>query len=596
MLTVYALHLAFIAWRLPLDYWDGYDYLTNARLLAGHDVARFGCGYWNYRPPLVPLLDAVVLKGYAPGGGGTALSGPHLVAACLSVFSIVALYWLVRQAFPPNEAILGGALLAANPLFIHYAPFALTDIPTMLFLTVTAAAYLRARRRGGWFAHALAAASLAAAMLAKYSAAAMLGGLAVFEVLRVLFPGHAAEGPAPGIRRRIWRLLKDVRPWLVLAAALAIFYLVQAAADARAMPGVNTFTHTLGVFGQSVGTPPLSSATDVWYEFVPELTTAFTLPLMVVAVVGMLVGALRRTEVDLLCLAWFGVVFGALTVLIGHKEARYAFPILPPLIYFMVSGVRELWRALVRGARSLIGERARFRRVPELVAAVVLLAFVPKPAAQAGSELLRFYDPVYTRPFLPEVASWVLARTAPGQRVLASRYFAYNMYAANPFFSPYEEFMHFHGIGRCALTYLLDRPVEEIDPLPPVEGDRLEPLVERFATSEVVLTGSKALVGPSPEPPEPMTLTFIERRTLRRVDGGTPDGATYQAVNDPEHRLVLVHKGGGWEVGEGWPGADWRLYQRKAEGGAAEPFGEVASEPPPVLELVKVDQIQRTFR
>src|SRR5438034_92894 len=143
--------------------------------------------------------------------------------ASLSTFSTVALSRLVRQAFQPNEALLGGTLLAANPLFIHYAPFVMTDIPTMLFLTVAAVAYLQARRRGGWLAHALAAASLAAAILAKYSAAAMLGGLGVVEVLRLLSSGQAAEGPAPGIGRRTWRLLKmsemsdpgssSPRPW-----------------------------------------------------------------------------------------------------------------------------------------------------------------------------------------------------------------------------------------------------------------------------------------------------------------------------------------------------------------------------------------------
>ena len=117
--------------------------------------------------------------------------------------------------------------------------------------------------------------------------------------------------------------------------------------------------------------------------------------------------------------------------------------------------------------------------------------------------------------------------------------------------------------------------------------------VERFATSEVVLTGSTTLVGPSPEPPEPMTMTFVGRRTLIRIEGGT----TYQAVDDPQVRLVLARQGAGWGVTEGEPEAGWQLYQRRAPGGPVEPFGwGPPGEPPAILELVKVEQEQRTFR
>ena len=186
-----ALHLGIIAWRLPLDYWDGYDYLTNALVLAGHDGTRLSCGYNDVRPPLVPLLLAVVLQGYAPAGEGTALWGPHFLAAALSVFAVAALYRLLRLRFSPDEALFGCALLAVNPLFIHYAPFVMTDIPAMLFVTAGIIAYLRARETGRWLHHGSASAALAAAMLAKYSAVPVLGSLGLFEILRVFVPNPA---------------------------------------------------------------------------------------------------------------------------------------------------------------------------------------------------------------------------------------------------------------------------------------------------------------------------------------------------------------------------------------------------------------------
>jgi hypothetical protein len=605
VLALHVLHLAFVAWRLPVDYWDGYEYLTNGRALAGHHVAQLGCGYLGFRPPLVPMLVALVLVGYAPGGGGTALWGPHLLALVLSALALVALYRLLREAFPASPALLGCAVLAINPLFIHYAPFVMTDIPTTLFLTAAAVAYLRARRLGGWHRLVLAAAALGAAMAAKYNSALMLGALGLFEALRVIFPARSPDAPMPGFVRRATKLLADVRPWLVVAGSVLVLLLVQAVADRRTTPGGSVLAHVIDSvrFYQRGLSAPFWS--DPIYEYVLELRTTFSLPLVLLALAGMLAAAFRRTEVDLLCLAWFWVVFAAITFLVGHKEARYTFPALPPLIYFMVAALRALSSALVPSVRRLVGEGPMSRRVPGLVALMLLLFLAPKPVALGASELRHFYDPVYTKPFLPEVARWALAHSAPGQRVLVRRYFTYTMYPANPFLMRYDEYFHFHHIGPCALAYFLDRPVEqteEREPIPsPGEDGALDSpgLVERFATSQVVVTGGRlidTIAGAWPEPPEPLILTFVGRRTLR-LEAVAPEAATYRAVDGQEPLLVVARTGDGWELTEGNPGPDWHVYQRGASGGPVEPFGSSpAGGPPAVIELVRVEQVQRTFR
>ena len=56
LLVLHLLHLGVVAWRLPLDYWDGYDYLLYAQALRGNDLARLFFAYRVGRPPLVPLL------------------------------------------------------------------------------------------------------------------------------------------------------------------------------------------------------------------------------------------------------------------------------------------------------------------------------------------------------------------------------------------------------------------------------------------------------------------------------------------------------------------------------------------------------------
>src|SRR5690242_8016304 len=106
LLVLHFLYLGVVAWRLPLDYWDGYDYLLYAQALRGNDLARLFFAYAG-RPPLVPLLMVPALIGYAPAGQGTSFSGPHLVALALAALALVALYHLLRAVFSPPQSLLG---------------------------------------------------------------------------------------------------------------------------------------------------------------------------------------------------------------------------------------------------------------------------------------------------------------------------------------------------------------------------------------------------------------------------------------------------------------------------------------------------------
>lgn len=598
------LHLALVAWRLPVDFWDGYEYLINARVLARHDVGRLAVGYRADRAPLVPLLVAPVLHWYAPGGEGTSLRGPHVLAVALSGLALLAMHRLLRQTFPSPEALLGCALLAMNPLFIHYAPFVMTDIPVILFLTVAGASYVRARRSGRWLTHLVAAAALALALLTRYTAVLAAAAFGLFEASTVLIgprpPGSRPHGPG----RRLWQLVTDVRPWVVGGGAFLIFYLAHVAVFVRVAPGSgNNFTRLVDLFrvqGQAHALPG-----DPTWEFASELAATFSLPVVAVALVGLLVAAARRTDLDLLCLAWFGTVFTLLTLLVAHKEARYAFPVVPPLVYLAVRGVQALPQLFTDAWGRVAGRPSR--APAELVFGLLIGLVAVRPVVLAVREHGRFHDPVYSTPFLPDVARWVLAHSRPGQRILFTNAsgglgFLYTMYPRDPVFLPYDEFYYFHHIGGPALAYLLDRPLELTAPLPAVHDDDLAPFVERFAASEVIVGSSgrffdTAAAASVPEPPEPLTLTAVERRTFTRVEeGGAPDRVVYESSTEPPQRLILARRGEGWQVAGDGLDARWRLFARQPGGPATrfEPAG--AQAPPAVLELVRVEQLERSYR
>ena len=583
MLAAFVLYLGFVAWRLPVDYWDGYEYLMNARTLAGHPFSQLAWGYLDFRPPLVPLLIAPVLAGYAPAGGGTALWGPHLLMAILSTSALVAFYALVQQTLSSTAALFGCFVLAVNPLFAHYAPFVLVDLPLMLFLTVAAAFYVHGRRTGRWLDHVLAGVATGAAMLSKYSAVSFLGSLALYEVLRVLVPSRAAIG----LGRRIRAAATDVRPWVVLVVAAPVFYFVHVAAYGRAVPGrFVVLTHLQEVFRFQMGMEAFG--TDPKLEYLWDFADAFSWPVMALAALGMLVALVRRSDVDLLCLAWLAVMATALTELVGHKEARYAFPVLPPFVYFVVCAVD----AIVRGMHARAGARGA------VVAGVGVALALARPVQLAAAEIALFGDPVYARPYLPRVARWLRARSAPGQPVLVNEGFVYTIYPHAPLVFRYDEFFHRHHIGAPALLYFLDRRWEPVPPLPSLDDD-WAPLVERFGESRVIAEARSYFdafaVGWDAEPPVPVVLSAIGRRTLRRMNEASADGIVYRAAVGDE-RAALAPDGDGWRAIVD-PLAGWRVYERATPDAPPVRFVPGRPGPPPaVLELVKVEQVRTFFR
>src|SRR2546430_10300731 len=76
----YTLHRAVV---LRIEYYDGYDFLKNARALLHDPLAQ----YWLLRPPLVSLLQlpAVALGRASAPGAAVRLVAPHPTAPLLSV-------------------------------------------------------------------------------------------------------------------------------------------------------------------------------------------------------------------------------------------------------------------------------------------------------------------------------------------------------------------------------------------------------------------------------------------------------------------------------------------------------------------------------
>ena len=60
LLAAFVCRLAFVASRLPVDYWDGYEYLMHARTLAGHPLFGHVTLHRSERSPIAALVTALL--------------------------------------------------------------------------------------------------------------------------------------------------------------------------------------------------------------------------------------------------------------------------------------------------------------------------------------------------------------------------------------------------------------------------------------------------------------------------------------------------------------------------------------------------------
>lgn len=261
--------------------------------------------------PLVPMLYGSVF----------ALFGEERlylqVLNSLLYAGTVLLTWQIGRALWREEVgLVAAALLLGMPYLLVQVPLTLADVPTMFFVTLATFATLGALRHGGWLRIAAAAAAIALAFFAKYSAWLMLTILPVLALVE-------ARGRAAQVARR--------------AAAIA------GGTAALVVPVLLSMSALIGAqlaLLRDFQVPALGG----WSESLVSTFLFQSHPFIALAAAASLWLAWRARDGRYAVIAWLPLLMLAL----GMRRARYLLPVMPMLALMAAYGLQAIGAAVVR--------------------------------------------------------------------------------------------------------------------------------------------------------------------------------------------------------------------------------------------------------
>ncbi len=430
--------LFWTAWRLRLEYFDDYTVLTNAHAIAWFRPGEY---YWKrfillpiFLAPLFSLEKVFFVEPFA-------FVACHLVSVGLYALFIWLFYRLVRLYGSHEQAYMAAGFLAANRLIIHFAPFVKEDISATLLMTAGFYFYIRGQKKKQWRYLFLTSFCWAGAMADRYNfilpILAVAGCLEARAVVRLL----RDKAPAKTILNEVFR-----RTFFSAVLPAALFFLVPALLYSHLgyvsfCRGPAKLIHEIGLI-RRLNLKPEPPAQNIFF-----IGLSLTWPILAASLAGMALAWRRKRPEAFLFMVWAGLFFLYQTLMIYNKEARYLFPVYPPLYFFATFALTECRKCLTAISS------ARVRR-----AALVLGAglFFLWPIRNGVAECARFLNPVYTFDYARKLslAARDLARPA-GEIYWVGK--MYSLHDRDFIFHPEDEVTYIYHVYNHTVGFYADR-------------------------------------------------------------------------------------------------------------------------------------------
>jgi hypothetical protein len=329
-------------------------YSGQAAALAGDEELGRYFSPFRAHPLLVQTLLAVLFRVV----GVSDVAARTLVALAFGVGGIAAAIFLARRLYGWGVALIAGLILALVPYHVILSRQVMLDVALAMGVTLTLLATYRYFESGrtAWL---LLSASLAGlATLAKETGILLIPVMLLF----LLWVG------------RLRRLkLRYVVSWGTLYTLTVLPF-----AATRLLFETGT-TH--GFFLYQVSREP----NHAWWYFPIILWESLGPPVVVTALVGLIIMAVRRRAEDKLVLSWL-FIFGTFFQVWPTKLFPYLIAIAPALTIASAIGVLDTVRLATRALRPI------WTRILSVAATIVLGATLVPPSLLAATEGVERYE------------------------------------------------------------------------------------------------------------------------------------------------------------------------------------------------------------
>jgi 4-amino-4-deoxy-L-arabinose transferase-like glycosyltransferase len=271
-------------------------------------------------PPLIPLINGLAMRVL-----GVNIFVMRMISLVFATATILTTYFLSRELYDRDTALLTTFLLSSFPFFFHIGATGSIDMPVTCFFSLGLLLMLRLLRTPSYLLSVAAGLCIGAGLLSKYTM------VLIYVVMLSYFVAH---GPFRRLKLHLGILV------LVSAGMLAAWLV---------------YAHHIGVFSRHRGTVVYYAGMVmtgdygrrlIMETFVASLPSALGVHNLPVLFLGGLSLVQRRNQPDLLVLLWIASV--SLPLMLTLPDPRYFMPAFPALAVVMARGLKRIPEATER--------------------------------------------------------------------------------------------------------------------------------------------------------------------------------------------------------------------------------------------------------
>ena len=330
LLVILLMYAAFLA--LYLDYaliqWDETQHLVGGLHLSRGQFQDYL--HFSYYPP---LFDATTALAYILMG--PSLFAARLVSLAFGVLSVWAVFEYAYHMYGPKQAILSSVMLATMPGFIILCRMVLIETMLLFFFSVSLLLFFSWLQTNNERMLILSGVALGLGVIAKYQT--IVGGVVMLVSGFLMF------------RKRLTRNIRKFVLLAIVAAAIVVPWLLvmyqQITPEdiARWFYTVSSGSDERVEYGKRIPLP-IFYLVEMTYPYMD--LHPISLPIYIIAFLGLSYWIWRRKPEDKFSLIWFIVVYVFYTLFISNRNWRYVIPLFSVLAVSASDFILLIWNKL----------------------------------------------------------------------------------------------------------------------------------------------------------------------------------------------------------------------------------------------------------